>query len=89
MAAENTFQGQAFGPTSGAHDAFDVTPDDAADLTIETRGVYIAASGDLHVLMAGGGEITFTGLAAGVVHPLRVRRVYATGTTATGIVGVY
>jgi hypothetical protein len=33
--------------------------------------------------------VTFTGLAAGVIHPIAAKRVYATGTGATGIVGVY
>ena len=28
-------------------------------------------------------------LAAGVIHPLQVVRVYASGTTATDIVGLY
>lgn len=32
---------------------------------------------------------TFNNLVAGVVHPLRAKRVYATGTDATDIVGVY
>jgi hypothetical protein len=26
---------------------------------------------------------------AGIIHPLRVRRIYQNGTTATGIVGFY
>lgn len=89
MVAENTFQGQAFGPSSSAREAFDITPNDDADLEFETRGVYIGVSGDLHVTMAGGGEVTFTELAGGIVHPLRVHRVHATGTTATNILGMY
>ena len=38
--------------------------------------------------MLSGEDITFPGLAAGVVHPLEVIRVFATGTTADDIRGV-
>ena len=34
------------------------------------------------------GTITFVGLAAGIIHPIRATRVYDTGTAATGILGV-
>lgn len=67
--------------------AFDITPNDSDYIPV-TRGVYVGGSGTLHVLMAAGQEVTFTALAAGVVHPLRVIRVYQTGTAATSILGV-
>lgn len=66
-----------------------VTPSDSADLTEVTRGLYVGASGDVKVDMANGDTVTFVAMAAGVVHPLRVRRVYSTGTDATDIVAVY
>ena len=55
------------------------------------RGIAFSASGDLHVTMYNGEEIAFPdgALAPGVLHPLRIRRVHATGTTAEGIIGVY
>lgn len=65
-----------------------VTPSDAAAIE-QTRGLYVGASGDVAVDMASGDTVTFAGLAAGIVHPLQVTRVYATGTTATGIVALY
>lgn len=85
----DNFSGRSAGMSSPAEYAYVVTPDDGADLGFTTRGVYVGVSGDLHVDLVGGSEVTFVGLAAGVVHPLRVARVYATGTTATSIVGVY
>ena len=66
-----------------------ITPNDSADLATSTRGLYVGASGDVKVTLVGGDTVTFTGLAAGIIHPLRAERVFATGTTATSIVGVY
>lgn len=76
--------------TRPAENAFAVTPNNDADLAEDTRGLYVGVSGDVKVDLVGGStEITFVNLAAGVIHPIRARRVYATGTTATSIVGVY
>lgn len=75
--------------TASASNAFSVTPNDGTDLATPTRGIYVGASGDLKVDMRGVGTVTFVGLAAGMIHPICARRVYATGTTATGILGVY
>ena len=78
----------ASGPAIGA---LEITPDDDEDLEVVVRGIAFSASGDLHVTMYNGEEITFPdgALAPGVLHPLRIRRVHATGTTAEGIIGVY
>lgn len=66
-----------------------ITPNDGADLAKMTDGLFIGAAGNLAVVMQDGSSVTFTGLAAGVAHRLAVKRVLATGTTATGIVGLY
>lgn len=66
-----------------------VTPSDSTDLTQVTRGIYIGASGDVNVDMEDGTTLLFTAMAAGVVHPLRVKRVRSISTTATGIVALY
>jgi len=74
--------------TGPAEYGFPITPNDTTDLATRTRCVYLGVGGDLKVdLVGGGGTITFVGLAAGVVHPLRIKRVYATGTTAGSILG--
>lgn len=63
-----------------------VTPSDAADLATTSRALHLGGGGNLRVtLAAGGAAVTFTAMAAGW-HPIRVRRVWATGTTATAIV---
>lgn len=70
-------------------DAAAVTPNDATDLPRGTcQGLMVTATGNLSVLMAGGGQLDLTGVAANVLLPLNVRRVRATGTTAT-VVALY
>jgi hypothetical protein len=66
-----------------------ITPSDAANLAKPTRGLYVGVSGDLVVDSLDGNQVTFVALAAGQLHPIRCTRVYATGTTATDIVGIY
>lgn len=75
--------------TRPAENAFAVTPNNFADLAEDTRGLYVGVSGDVKVDLVGGTTVTFVNLAAGVIHPIRARRVYATGTSATSIIGAY
>lgn len=72
-----------------AASAMAITPSNSTDLTDYTRGIYVGGTGTLKVDMVTGGQVTFVDPAPGVIHPLRVKRVYATGTTATGIIGLY
>lgn len=54
-----------------------------------TRGIYVGGSGTLVVVCAGdagSNEVTLTGLAAGVWHPMQIQWIVNSGTTATGIV---
>lgn len=66
-----------------------VTPNDASDLPKIASGIYVGATGDLVVTFLDGNTVTLKGLASGVIHPLCVKRVLATGTTATGIIAMY
>ena len=50
--------------------------------------LYVGGAGDLHVLTAGGDDITFTSVPAGSFLPVHVAKVFASGTTATGIVAL-
>jgi hypothetical protein len=75
---------------SSAVGAAAVTPSDTTDLTTApTKGLYIGGSGNVKVDMSDGTTVTFTDLAAGVIHPISCKRVYATDTTATLILAVY
>ncbi len=74
---------------SPAAHAVAVTPSNSVDLTTAARALYIGVAGDVKVDMVGGETaVTFTAVPVGFL-PVRVTRVYATGTTATGIVAVY
>jgi hypothetical protein len=78
--------------TAGIRRAVAVTPSDSTDLAGVTRGLYVGASGNVVVLFSDDKDadtVTLTGLAAGVWHPMQVRRVLSTNTTATGIVAGY
>lgn len=76
----------------GVVEAVDVSAADweLADLTEDTTNsvtVYIGGTGDIKVDGAMGGTATF------VAHPVgylkvRVKKIYMTGTTATGIVAI-
>jgi hypothetical protein len=73
---------------SPAPNAIAVTESDSEDLSSFSRAIYIGGDGNLTVEMASGQEVTFTGLIAGTVLPIRVRKV-KTATTATNIVALY
>ncbi len=61
---------------------------DSADLTYVTRGISFAVAGDIKVNTVGGETVVIPSgaLAPGIVHPLRVSRIWSTGTGATGLV---
>lgn len=62
-----------------------ITPDDGTDLVRPSRAINVAQSGSVQVTTLGGSTATVY-IAAGIGFPLRVSRIWATGTTATGIV---
>lgn len=72
-----------------ASGAYAVTPSDSTDLPSVAYGLYIGTGGTLKVDVANEGQgeqtVAFAAVAVGLL-PLKVRRVWATGTTATGIV---
>lgn len=84
--------GEKFFPSESGLEApagyvFTITPDDGADLAIFTRAIRAAGAGDVALVTVGGSEVTckFT---AGETRSIRVTRVKATGTTATGLEGM-
>lgn len=63
-----------------------VTPSDSVDLAPYAKALVVTVAGNLVILPvqnADNASITFTGLQAGQLIPYRVRRVFATGTTAS------
>lgn len=76
------------GLTSPAIAAEVITPADGVALAHVPRALYVGGAGDLRVMMRAGNVVTLAGVQAGMVYPLRVVQVMATGTTATGLVGL-
>lgn len=72
-----------------ARDAFAITPNDNADLPATANGLFIGtgAPGTLTVVTMGGNTVTFGAVPAGANILLAVKRVLATGTTVSNIVG--
>lgn len=65
-----------------------IAPSDTTDVPDVPRNIWVGIEGDLTVTMLGGGApVTLRGVAGGL--PLRVTRVWATGTTAGEIVGLW
>lgn len=91
MPATNNFSNHRTGLTSPADGAELVTPSDSNELTYVSRGISFAGAGTLTVVMNDNTTITIPSgaLSAGVIHPIRVKQVKSTGTTATGIVSFY
>lgn len=65
-----------------------IVPDDQADLAYATRGLYVGLTGDVSLQTLAGDQIVLAGAQAGTIYPIRVRRVNASGTTASGLVGL-
>lgn len=78
------FKTHAPGMTDPIIRAQEVTPDDALDLLMTTRAVYVGGSGDIRITLSEGDVVTITNAGAGW-HPIRATRIWATGTTATAI----
>jgi hypothetical protein len=73
-----------------------VTPSDSANIPVVTGGtsnngcvLYVGGAGSIKVTTVGGDDVTFVGIVAGSFVPVQVRKVWATGTSATNIVALW
>lgn len=82
------FQNHVPGLESPASGLMPVIPDDAADLPVAARALNVAQSGFVQ-LSTVEGDTAAVYIAAGIAFPIRAARVWASGTTATGIVALY
>jgi hypothetical protein len=73
-----------------ASDARAVTPSDTVSYDGRAaRGLYVGGGGGVSLLTDAGAAVTFTGLLAGSILPVRHTRVNSTGTTATNLVALF
>lgn len=72
---------------AGASGSFEMVPNDGADLPEVTAGFLIATDGALRVTWENGVEAEYPAgtWATQVMHVGRLRKVWATGTDATGL----
>lgn len=76
--------------TVSARDFVAVTPSDTVNLARGVpRGIYVGGAGNLVAVDSDGTAVTFTGVLAGSILPIRPIRINATSTTATAIVALY
>ena len=61
-----------------------ITPSDTVNLTENARSLYITTGGTLHFLTVDDYEDTIT-VPNHFILPGQIKRIYVTGTTATGI----
>lgn len=85
----DTFKTFARSLTSPPEHAREIAPDDAASLPFVTRALYVGGAGDVALRLQGGAEVVFRGLQAGSLIPIRVDQIKSTGTTATGLIGLW
>lgn len=64
------------------------TNSDTVDLP-QVSVIYVGGAGNVKVTTAQGDEVVFTGLLAGQVIPVQVKRVWSTDTTATALLRIY
>lgn len=64
-----------------------ITPSDSANLTDPISAIYVGGTGAIKVDMANGDTVTFAAVAVGIF-PIAVKKVYATGTAATNLIGL-
>lgn len=90
MSAIDPFHGLRH-PAAAAYKAEAVTPNDGVDLPFVTIRVRATGAGNIQVNMLGDkpGVVTVLPFAAAETQMIRVRRIYATNTTATGITAYY
>lgn len=78
------------GEVASANSGAAITPsNDSANDFNACSAIYVGGAGDVAVVFPGGTAVTFVGVPAGTVLPVRAVRVNSTNTTATSMVALY
>jgi hypothetical protein len=90
VSATDTFANFQGGLQAPPTNSFVITPSDTLELPFVTRAVYVGAAGDITLRLAGDtGSHIIKAVAVGTTLPIRARQIYATGTVASQLVGLY
>lgn len=72
--------------TSPSYKVFPCVPSDSVNFTEEVRQLYVGSGGNVTVVNQDNSTATFVGLLAGsFIGPFFIKRVNATGTTASNL----
>lgn len=74
-------------PSDPAVTVFDITPNDATDLSRVTTALNVATPGSVRITTIDGSTADLS-IRPGEAFPVQARRVWQTGTSATGIRGL-
>ena len=85
---QDVFADHAVGLTAPATRPETITPSDAAELSYVTRALYVGQTGNVRVKTTTGDIVTLANMQSGILYPIRVLQVFATGTTASDLVGL-
>ena len=83
------YSGKQRGLDEPSGSAADVTPSDTVDLMNWAVWLYVGSAGDVRVTTWSGDTATFRNCPAGGALPVRVRRVWSTGTTAGSLIACW
>ena len=83
------FQNQSDNVDLQARKLLSISPDNAVDLVNLPKALYIGVGGTIAIIAADDTAAVTLTVAAGSLLPIRAKRVLVTGTTATGIVGLF
>jgi hypothetical protein len=68
---------------------FPITPSDTLELSETTKAIYVGIGGSVTLRATGStADVTFVGVPAGCILPVRADIVRLAGTTASGLVGL-
>lgn len=74
---------------AGSRYPFAITPHDSNELARDVKAIYVGVTGNITLrTRQGGADVLFSNVLAGSILPVRAAYVRATGTTASGLVGL-
>jgi len=86
---EDTFKSFSNSPISPAEVCFAIVPADTGNLPQATKAIYVGTGGTVNLVSVGGAApVSFVNIQDGTILDIRTRAVYATGTTASNLVGL-
>lgn len=85
----DVFENHSAGLSSPATNGETVSKSDSTNLAQTSRAIYVGGAGNVAAVMLGGTVLTFVGVPAGTLLPIRATRINSTDTTATNMVALY